>query len=55
MCSIHVRLPEMRSVLTEKAAIILADPRTLINEKSEILSGCRHRARYKYATSPACK
>ena len=41
--------------LTEKAAIILADPRTLINEKSEILSGCRHRAKYKYATSPACE
>ena len=41
--------------LTEKAAIILADPRTLINEKSEILSGCRHRARFRFATSPACK
>ena len=41
--------------LTEKAAIILADPRTLINEKSEILGTCRHRARYKYSTSPACR
>ena len=41
--------------LTEKAAIILADPRTLINKKSEILGACRHRARYKYSTSPACR
>ena len=35
--------------ISEKAVIAMADPVSMLNNRSEIVSGCRHRARFKYA------
>ena len=35
--------------ISEKTVIAMADPATMLNSRSEIVSGCRHRAKYKYA------
>ena len=34
--------------ISEKAVIAMADPSKTLNSRSEIVSGCRHRARFKY-------
>jgi hypothetical protein len=34
--------------LTEKMTIATADPTTMLNRKAEIISTCRHRAKYRY-------
>jgi len=41
--------------ITEKTVILLADPETLLNKRSEIISCCRHRKKYRSDTSKLCR
>ena len=38
--------------LTEKLAIAQADPTTSLNKRSELVSSCRHRAKFRCGTLP---
>ena len=40
--------------LSEKAVIALADPTTLLNKKAEIVTTCRHRAKFRLDTNKDC-
>ena len=41
--------------LTEKMVIATADPISTLNKRAEIVSTCRHRAKFRFATSKACQ
>ena len=41
--------------LTEKMVIATADPVSMLNKRAEIVSTCRHRAKFRFASSKACR
>ena len=40
--------------VTEKTMILMAEPEFLLNKRSELISCCRHRTKYRFDTSKLC-